>query len=236
MTNKKEVVKILKDNSLKNHGKNIIISAISGLPVIGGPVSNLLMNYLPDWKQERVLKFIEDLSDKLEKFENKIDREYIKSEEFAYLFEETLLSVVKYYQKEKLSAFKTIIVNSCIDNKTPNSQKEYFLYIAQDLNTVHYVLLSIFNDTKSYIENNNIKISNGFGMYTPLQTITSLVKEYGYSQGMIKASILNLDQYQLLNNLSDRLTTGMSDGTGSMLGQNLTDFGKDFCRFVIGDL
>ncbi len=237
MAESEELIKKLESNDVKEHGKNVIIAAISGLPVVGGPLSNLLSEYLPDWKQERILNFLKDLSKKLKKVESKIDEDYIESEEFAYLFEETFLSVTKNYQKEKLLAFKSILINACTKSEIDNSKKEYFLSIVQKLDTIHLIILSLFYDTEGFQKRHKVKIPDKHSAFPSnhITIIMSMLSCFKYGEDMVRAAISELDNYQFFNDLVSILNTGMNDARGSQLGSQLTNFGKEFCEFVIAE-
>ena len=55
MSDEKENFNELAKRELRDHGRNIIIAALAALPVVGGPISSLLSEYIPEWKERRVL-------------------------------------------------------------------------------------------------------------------------------------------------------------------------------------
>lgn len=155
--NPDEVAKDLSKREFKDHAKNVVAAAISGIPVIGGPLSSLLSEYLPEWKEKRVLKFIYDLAEEFNRLEDRVDLDYINKEEFAYLFESVFLRVLREYRTEKLEDFKSLLVNSCVRQDIKTDIKEYFLSLINRLDVIHMHILSLFWDPDGFASKHALK-------------------------------------------------------------------------------
>ncbi len=70
--------------------------------MVGGVFSSLIDDYIPKQKEKRLIDFIVSLQDSLSDVHKLINEEYIKTEEFSYLFENCLKSASENYQQETL--------------------------------------------------------------------------------------------------------------------------------------
>ncbi len=233
MTEGERMVQALSERELKDHGRNAIIAALSGIPVIGGPVSSLASEYIPNWKEERILNFIKELSEKLGGMEDIIDKEYIKTEEFAFLFEKTFLGVINNYQKEKLDAYKAILINSCIKTGFDTPEKEYFLFLVERLNVVHILILSLFWNIESFEIKYGVRTPEGIG--TLKNTIMTLLEPFDFEKDLVSSAIRDLDNMGLLKGVHDALSTVMTASGATELKGRMSQFGKRFCEFVTLD-
>ena len=68
---------------------------------------------------------------------DKVDTQILETDEFAFIFEKSFRGAAENYQREKLDAFRGIIVNSAIGTNIQLDEKEYFLVWVSNLSTVH---------------------------------------------------------------------------------------------------
>jgi len=100
---------------------SVIKVSLLAVLVIGGSISSLIEDYIPRKKEERLLSFIKGLTIKLEEYVQ-IDVKYIKTEDFAYLFEECMKGVLSNYQEQKLFYFKGIIIINSLRRDIKNKK------------------------------------------------------------------------------------------------------------------
>ncbi len=228
-----EKVQNLSKWALKEHAKNIIVAAISGIPVIGGPLSSLLSEYLPDWKVKKILKFIADLSVEIKSLEDKIDKDYLLKEDFAYLFETVFLRVLREYRIDKIEALKTFLINACVRSDVSNDLKEYFLSLTDRLESVHMHLLSLFWNQNQFANKYGVKPPNYITTGSLRQTISTYVKPLDYKESLWESAVRDLDQMGLFNSVSSALRTMMTPQGATELKGRMTELGKQFCGFVL---
>jgi hypothetical protein len=80
--------------------------------------------YIPDSKGKRLLDFVADLRIDVDKVKDGIDKDVVKTDEFAYLFEQTFKAVYENYQQEKIDAFRAFLVNALIKTNVEAEQQE----------------------------------------------------------------------------------------------------------------
>jgi len=117
----------LEKTPISDHIVNVVKAAISVIPIIGGPISSLVNDYIPNKKLKRLLDFTKQLSENIERFKDEIDEEFVKTDEFAYLFEQTYKLVLENYQKEKLDSLLALLVNSLRGQDLKADTTEYYL-------------------------------------------------------------------------------------------------------------
>lgn len=82
------------DKDIKSPAADVSIAVgsalISAVPWLGGPVSNVLTGYSQTRKLNRVREVLDGLADELRNFESDVAREYVRTEDFEDLLEQTL--------------------------------------------------------------------------------------------------------------------------------------------------
>lgn len=210
-----------------DHIVNVVKAGLSAIPVIGGPLSSLIGDYIPKKKEERLLNFVKELTIKLEEYAQSINAEYVKTEEFAYLFEECMKGVLSNYQEQKLLCFKGIIVNS-LRHDLKKEQKEYYLHLVNSLTDLHLRILAISNDPDSY-----------FDIY---QLDKNLIQGAAIGE-VFKAALPGIDLEMIKSAYGDIYQMGLFNTDKSIFGTltasrgfdiakgRLTELGKSFIKF-----
>ncbi len=204
--------------SKKEIGISTLKGLIGAIPYAGTALNEVLFEYRSRLKQNRVNKFIEELSKYFESIdENSIDLKNIKSEQFSDLFESILLRVVNNRSETKLHYFKNILINQ-IKNKTNINFDETFLDLITRLNEDQINILNTYKKVKlNYISTNdnleNIDVLQGgtkkvisefrYHSYYNLEPATYLF----YVQDLVSKSLLkdigigrftDVDPYEIL--------------------------------------
>jgi DNA replication initiation complex subunit (GINS family) len=136
--------------------------------VIGSPISMLLSDFIPTRRFLRLETFVEELSQEFKKVEDKVDIEYITTDEFAFLFEQCFKAASENYQKEKIDSFKAILVNATIDKSLIQLEKEFFLNLTKQLTVLHIQILNFLHDTRDYIKRKGLEENEIQGHYKVL--------------------------------------------------------------------
>ncbi len=119
---------------------NILTSSI---PYVGPILAEGLSNYWGKVKQERINSFVIELKEYFETVSNsEIDEEFIKSEDYAQIFEMVLRKVSDTKSDEKLKIFKDILLN-VIQIKKIDDHSETFLNLVGQLTSQQINALKI---------------------------------------------------------------------------------------------
>ena len=112
------------------HLVNILKAGLATAPFCGG-IASLMSDYIPSSKFQRLDQFAEKIAKDLYRLQNQVNEAIIQTDEFAFLFENCFRGVAENYQKEKLEAFRGILINSAIGVNLSEDEKEYFLNTSQ---------------------------------------------------------------------------------------------------------
>lgn len=224
------VVRQLEKHPKVEHGINILKAALAGIPIFGGIFTSLISDYMPKSKIERLLKFTKQFAEDLDRFKDEIDKTYIKTDEFSYIFEKTFKAVMENYQEVKLAGFRALLVNSLRDKTAKQEEKEFFLNILDNLTAFHFRFLSVFRDPAGW----NAAHGNQVRGASTLISLNQILRQCfpDLDQDTIKTVIDDLYNKGLSSISSDRLM-GMQTGGGiEKLNHALTPIGRKFIEFV----
>jgi len=201
-------------------------AGLSGLP-IGSAISSLLTDYIPGARFKRVENFARQVAEDLKKFEDQIDENFIKTDEFAYIFEQSIRGVAQNYQKEKLKAFRAILVNSAIRKDVAQDEKEYFLSLVNNLSTLHIQILKFLAFPKEYIREQGMEANSIQGGFS--QIFSKLMPEL--DPDVIESAFGDLYQLGFINTDKTIFHTQTSARGLRLVGDRVTNLGKRFINF-----
>lgn len=205
---------------------NAFKALISIFPV-GSGIASLMNDYIPNKRIVRLEEFTNNIANDLKHFKDSINEEYIKSDEFAFIFEECYRGASQNYQSEKLGAFRAILVNSATSDDLSSAEQEYFVSLVNSLTPLHLRILKFMAMPETYLEENGINassITGGFSSFFP-------VALPGVDIEVIKMAFGDLYQNGLINTDKSIFHT-MTSGQGlQLLGNRVSDLGNKFIRF-----
>lgn len=199
------------------------------IPFVGGAFSTLASELIPNWKLERLLRFVAALKVDLEALGNRIDGEYLKKEQFGYIFEKTFRAILLNYQIEKLDALRNVLLNSMLRTDIRQDVKEYLLHLAESLDTLHMRFLAVLQNPMEYYRKKQLTDVDSLGgsMMTELRRCFPEL-----SDGGIHAVWNDLYNYAIVGATSNNLGVMISStGSRALTGQ-LSDFGKLLVSFI----
>ena len=229
-----------KSNIIKKFEKNLanspkfenvitLFKSLISLSKIGSPFSILISDFISSRRFIRLESFAEELSHEFNKIEEKIDIEYITTDEFAYLFEQCFKAVSENYQKEKISAFKAIIVNSTVDKTIIPLEKEFFLNLTKQLTVLHIQILTFLHDPHDYVKKINISENQIHGRYKNFLPIIFPNIDFD----TIRIVMDDLNNYGLTTLKSSQFgAITVSSGLQLLGDRSTTTFGDKYLRFI----
>jgi len=207
--------KELTEQSLGDHVVNILKAGINGIPVLGGVVGSLMGDYIPKQKDKRIAEAINFLESKVNSLGEKLDKEYLFSEEFVYIFEKTLRGIMVSYQEYKIYCYKGISTNSLIRKDVSQYEKEYYLYLLDGLTELHLKLLSFLNNPKEY-----------YGLY---KLDENRISGMGFG-GVIEYTFNGTPLEVVKNCYSDLYKMGFTNTEASIFGTSTAARGLDIIK------
>ena len=214
--------------SIKNNLCTTLFSIAGGVASFN-PLTSAMFTYLSTFRNEVETRFLKDfilkLDERISKLEEKVDKEYIKSDDFNNFLYKTIHLAANDVRKEKLSLFANIIVNSAlVGNANENDGLKY-----------------LFDETIDKID------ENLFGFLLKMSTRVlneSDSERKGWNDGDEDLKQLNIDRISFHLNADYLLSIGvvvrlpkfeMDTKTGELEIYEeyyVTQYGKKFVDFV----
>ena len=207
---------------------NIFKAALATAPFCGG-IASLITDYIPSARFRRLEEFAQKVADDLSRLSSRVDQSYIKSDDFAFIFEKSFRGVAENPQQEKINAFRGILVNSAIRKDYSEEEKEYFLNLVSTLSVLHIRILRFMAFPKEYLRDSNIpenRIQGGFSDFFP-------VVISGVEISIIISAFEDLYQSGLINTEKHIFNTMTSAQGLHLLGNRVSDSGRRFIQFCV---
>jgi hypothetical protein len=208
------------------HLINIFKAAAATAPFCGG-IASLMSDYIPSARFKRLEAFAKQIADDIKQLEGELDGNYIKTDNFAFVFERCFRGAAENYQKEKLDAFRAIILNSAIRKDASEDEKEYFINLVNSLTSLHMRILKFLTMPLEYLQENDIpreKIQGGFSTFMP-------VAIPGIDLEVIMSAFNDLHQSGLINTDKAIFSTMTSAQGLQLLGNRGAHLGNKFISF-----
>ncbi|MTI29343.1 hypothetical protein [Xanthovirga aplysinae] len=217
----------LKDSKYSEHIINGIKAILANFPV-GSGIASLMSDYIPSQRELRLMEFTENIARDLSELKEEINENYLRSDEYAFIFEKCFKGAVESYQKEKIIAFRAVLVNSLIDVEKTQTEKEYYLNLVDNLSLLHIQVLSFLAFPRKYLELNGLDdsiVSGGFGTFFPKVIPDANVE-------IIKLAFKDLYNYGFTNTDSSIFHTMTASSGWSLLGNRVSENGRNFINFI----
>ena len=138
--------KIKTNPGLQRH-LTVLKALLSEIPG-GGAFIYLVDDHIATKKEERIIKFMEETVQAIAQVNDRIDQEKLKTDHYAFIFEECLRGAARHHQKEKIDCYKAILVNAALPSTLSDDEQEYFLNLVNTLSPVHIRLIAALNEAR----------------------------------------------------------------------------------------
>ncbi len=206
---------------------NIFKAILSTVPFTGG-LASLITDYIPSSRFRRLEDFARLVAEDLKSVADKVDQEYLRTDEFAHIFERSFKGAAEHYQHEKLRAFRGILVNAAVRTDVAQEEKEHFLVLANNLSVSQLRILMFMAEPRRYLADvgiNERAVRGGFA--DMFRTVLP-----GMDLDLAKSAFGDLYQSGLIS--TDKTIFGtMTSAQGlQLLGDRVTPLGHRFMQFL----
>lgn len=203
--------------------QNISLRALIQLiPHIGGALDVMLSSKSIEYQRTRLEEFMRQTKEALERLDGeKIDKDFLESEEFEHLFIAAVNAVIRSYEREKITLFRNIFVNSILLGNSEEYYKEKHLDVIADLSATHIEILKRIYERAQYFTEEDKEAARDYVSVKQLHEVFQ-----GLSESQIEALCLDLMRYGLLY---DWFAGRLDYKRGYY---ELTDYARDFIRFI----
>ena len=206
---------------------NIFKAALSSAPFAGG-IASLISDYIPSSRFRRVEEFAEKVAEDLKRVASKVQAQYLKTDEFAFVFERAFRGAAENYQREKLDAFRGVLVNAATRMDVGQEEKEYFLVLINNLSVLHLRILRFMVEPKPYLAESGIEEGRVRGGFSDMFQLVLP----GIDAKIVESAFGDLYQMDLISTDKGIFHT-MTSGQGlRLLGDRVTPLGRRFIEFI----
>lgn len=165
----------LKTNSV-DIATSIISASVSIVPYAGGFLSELVQGIIPNQRQDRIVKFISELCERLDEMEFSIEelKNRYQNQKYGMFTYDCLRNVVDDVYDEKLDYYKNLCLNAITENEKNLIHCERILKILSGLDYFEILYLEFYSDcmatgTKTM---NDVTAKLGFDVLRPAYTLS----------------------------------------------------------------
>jgi len=146
----------LDDSDARDHVLALGEAAIDLLPGAGKLIGYVIREHIPRRRRERVVEFVRKLNDAVTNMENRLDGDFIQSDEFADLTEDVLESVARRAAGGKRGFYAAALANTATPSPPGEAERERMLDALEELRLSHLRLLAVVATTRSLPEGSNL--------------------------------------------------------------------------------
>jgi len=205
--------------------------ALNAVPVAGGVLSQIAGAIISKRQNRRLNQFLTDLADNLKDLEQRVNKEFLQTENFQDLAEDLLSKAADTRQQEKLDAFRAILVNTVISSRPSYEEAAEIADLVDRWQVRHVILLRILADPVAADQ----KLGNIVGRGgTPATTISSILGKLlpDWDDDQIDRTWKDLYDAQI--HRTPGTTSMMTDRGIHQLQNRLSDFGSKVTRYLAG--
>jgi hypothetical protein len=203
--------------------------ALNAVPTVGGVLSDIAAKIIAKRQNRRLNVFLVNLAEDLQRLDDRVNKEFVQSDDFQDLAEDVFSKAAECRQQEKLEAFRAIFLNTI---KSTHPHYEEAAEIADLINrwqARHVILMQILADPALADREMGGAVGSGGGITTSInQIIRKLLPEWDDDQIDRTWS----DLYDAKIHRTPGTKTMMSDMGIHQLDNRLTDFGKNVARYI----
>ncbi len=124
-----------------------IEAAIKLIPMAGGFLSTYFGQIRGKRAQQRMLKFIEYFSEKIKELgDNKVDKEYLNSEEFAEYFAQGAEEAARSTTEKRIKRFANILINNVLLGAKSRSRTQSIMSFVDRISDLDAFILLCFGN------------------------------------------------------------------------------------------
>lgn len=195
---------------------------VSIVPWIGGPVSSVLSGYGQARKLNRIQEVLDGLGEQLRRFESTVTEEYVRTEEFEELLEQTLRRAADERQEEVRALYRRFLHRAITEPGDDYDEQMGVLRVIERLRAPHVVILKATQQEPGPDSHRKM-------MGSPIQTLR---ERTGMDQDPIIAAVGELNALGLTRNAN--LMVMMTGHGSENLGHMITPLGKRVLDYIVG--
>lgn len=211
----------LDDSDARDHVLALGEAAVDLVPGAGKLIGYVIREHIPRRRRQRVVEFVRKLNDAVAHMEDRLDRDFVRSDEFADLTEDVLESVSRRAADGKRGFYAAALANTAAPSPPGEDERERMLDVLKEVRLSHLRLLAIVATTRSLPEGSNL--------YAGGIEHNIMPRLEGVSQEQMRSDWADLARLGIL----DSYPSGTMSRQGiEDLTVRMTDFGRRFVNWI----
>ena len=222
----RDLERVLDENPGLERVLSVIKAGLASTPFAGG-VASLLSDYIPSARFRRLEEFAAKMAEDLTRLQNRVSPDRLHTDDFAFVFEQCFKGAAEHHQKEKINAFRAMLVNSAVSTDLSAEEEEYFLGLVGRLSVLHLRMLRFMAQPRAYLADLDIpesSIVGGFGQMFEIAVP-------GVTEDVVKSAFSDLYDAGLINTDKSIFGTMTSAQGLHLLGNRVTSLGHQLITF-----
>lgn len=203
----------------------LIAVVTSAAPWIGGPVAEIIGGVATNLKIKRVTDFVKDMLAYVERLHTKASEDFVKSEDFADIFDKTAQAVADERNETKRRLFANYILYNISAPDISYDRRLKCLRLLVQVDTRHIDLIKALLQAPTAQE-------NGMSISAPSTTIH---RRAPHLRDDLNAVIHETNTLGLTGLRADYMNTNMTGGGAANLAHGVTALGKELMEFITGE-
>ena len=126
----------------------VVSAALSAVPVAGGPMAAIATGVISRRQNRRLNQFLIDLAEDMKRLRDRINSEFVKSEEFEDLAEDVFSKAAETRQQAKLDALRAVFLNTVLSDCPSYDETEEITSLVHSFHDRHIVMLRILDASR----------------------------------------------------------------------------------------
>ena len=220
--------KSLNPTKLESAGE-IASIAFNAVPVVGGVLSGIADSIIEKRQNRRLNNFLVSIAGDLQALENRMNQEFLQSEDFEDLAEDIFSKAAETRQQEKLQAFKAIFMNTLLSSSPSYNEAAEMADLVDQWQARHIILLKVLANPLSVDEQMGRPVGEGGSLTTSISKILKkLLPDWDDDQ--IDRTWQDLYDKHIHNTPGTK--TMMTDKGIYQLENRLTEYGQKVVGFI----
>ncbi|MBN1931643.1 MAG: hypothetical protein JW786_08565 [Desulfobacterales bacterium] len=194
----------------------------SAIPWIGGPVGSVLNGMSLGRKMSRVREILLGLASELSDFKSTVSEEYVKTEDFEELLEQTLKRTAEERSELKRHIYRDFLIDAISSPGETYDEQIRFLRTLEELQPDHLRVIRALSQAPD---------QNPGMMGSPNQTLRRRLPEF--DEARIVGLLSQLNDLRVTNLTS--LKTMMNGQGAEDLRHSITSYGQRFLSYIVRD-
>ena len=198
-----------------------IRALIQSIPWVGATFDTTLAAEGTRLKRRKLEEFLVELKETMGKIsEEKIDKEFLNSEEFYVLFLTILERIMKTYEREKIILFRNIFINSIKVQNADTYYKEGFINIVTNLSVLHVQILKYYFEREEIFKKERRNAPNSF------TSQSAVMRKFNIKESQFEGFCNDLLRDGLLYD------AGIGTWDYKRYHYRVTNYASDFLKFI----